>query len=556
MRHERETQSPVREGPYISPRPQVAAQPQAFLRTHSSPSVIDASPKPKLNDTSRDESTTTPSPTSVSGATFSPRTNGCHKSELTPVMSNAAREASVISSPGHLENISVPTAKIFKSSAFDKNSNMTILPRKSNDGAEGIGVGTPPVPIRPISPPSWPVHRQISSSTVHKSQSTKVNATRSTNNNNKFVGPSGHRMRSAFPAPSETHKHPNTQARTQTRTQRSHVRQMKVPLSSSPQRIIPYQPSRDESLAGVGMSSDDENVQSIFLNHHYRNHSTDESHETFDTASSVSIPSIYHASRIRCETHDDSVSGYAEGQPLTYLGGDDDDDDEEEDSYMMVDDEPNEEGADNGAGADLITVGEMQCAAFLPEEKKSSRSSSRSKQETRYMSPEKEREVYQWLQSLEVDKDNNEYVAEAASSKFLRGKMDLDDAALMQPAIPLKNACSLTFEPSNEKTAALSLMQPAIPLNTTSSLTFEPSSEKMTVYDEEIPYSSDSDSEYTYEPKAGCEIVSNTTPPASPKSRPSTGNKEVMGINVNLYRSGKGGKKPANQSTLRSRATR
>jgi hypothetical protein len=34
----------------------------------------------------------------------------------------------------------------------------------------------------------------------------------------------------------------------------------------------------------------------------------------------------------------------------------------------------------------------------------------------------REKRVYQWLKTLEVDKDNNDYVAEAASSKFLTGK--------------------------------------------------------------------------------------------------------------------------------------
>jgi hypothetical protein len=40
------------------------------------------------------------------------------------------------------------------------------------------------------------------------------------------------------------------------------------------------------------------------------------------------------------------------------------------------------------------------------------------------LTPEKERQVYEWLHSLEVEKDNNDFVAEAASSKFLTGKND------------------------------------------------------------------------------------------------------------------------------------
>lgn len=36
----------------------------------------------------------------------------------------------------------------------------------------------------------------------------------------------------------------------------------------------------------------------------------------------------------------------------------------------------------------------------------------------------KEKQVYEWLRTLEVDRDNNEFVAEAASSKFLTGKLD------------------------------------------------------------------------------------------------------------------------------------
>jgi hypothetical protein len=49
------------------------------------------------------------------------------------------------------------------------------------------------------------------------------------------------------------------------------------------------------------------------------------------------------------------------------------------------------------------------------------------------MSPEKEREVFDWLHSLEVDRDNNEFVAEAASSKFLRGKISMEDEYISIP---------------------------------------------------------------------------------------------------------------------------
>ncbi len=597
MRHERETQNsinrvrytspvmrqenqtPVRQGDhneavgaagsintysYMSPRP--PTQPQAFLRTHSSPCVIDASPRPnnlnRLKDTTnisihnREESTTTPSPTSVSGATFSPSKNikGCHKSELTPVISNAARSASVIYSPGQLEEISVPTAGVFKTNRPNNdntpNSNTMILPRKTSDGAGN----RPQVAMRPISPPSLPVHRQAASSMVHTRQSLLVNPNRG-GKNNAFVGTSQFRMRSAFPSPSETPGPGQTV-------------QVPVPVpaprllsSASPQTYIAYQPSRDESLAGVGVLNEDGNVDSIFLNNHaYRshNHSADDSHETLDTASSVSVPSIHHATRLMS----DSVSNYSygggaligHGQPLTFFGDDDEDD---ESSYMVVDEDGDEGNNGEEGTTELITVGEMQCAAFLPEEKPSSSrpsSNSRTKQESRYMSPEKEREVYQWLHSLEVDKDNNEYVAEAASSKFLTGKirMEVDDE--YHNSMNMYNA---------------GLMQPAhahVPLTSTSSLTFEPSDEKKKgriFFDGTIQYSfddseSEDESEYT-DTSSQRDLASNASSnPESPKSRSrkSTGNKEVMGINVNLYRSKGGKKKPANQMTLRSRATR
>ncbi len=550
-----ENQTPVRQGDhnegasmntysYMSPRP--PTQPQAFLRTHSSPCVIDASPKPRnrLKDTTnnREESTTTPSPTSVSGATFSPSNNikGCHKSELTPVISNAARSASVIYSPGQLDEISVPTAGVFKTNPSDSTSNTMILPRKSSDGAED----KPQVAMRPISPPSLPVHRQAASSMVHTRQSLMVNPKRG-GKNNAFVGTSQFRMRSAFPSPSETHGKPLPH---------------NMLSSSEPQRYIAYQPSRDESLVGVGVLNEDGNVDSIFLNNHaYRNHnhSADDSHETLDTASSVSVPSIHHATRLMS----DSVSSYSygggamigHGQPLTFLGDDDEDD---ESSYMMVDEEG--AGANNGeeGATELITVGEMQCAAFLPEEKPSASrptSNVHSKQESRYMSPEKEREVYQWLHSLEVDKDNNEYVAEAASSKFLTGKIQMEVDHDYHNNMNMYNA---------------GLMQPAhthVPLTSTSSLTFEPSDEKKKgriFFDGTIQYSfddsdSEDESEYT-DTSSQRDLASNTSNPESPKSRPrkSNGNKEVMGINVNLYRNKGGKKKPANQMTLRSRATR
>jgi hypothetical protein len=43
------------------------------------------------------------------------------------------------------------------------------------------------------------------------------------------------------------------------------------------------------------------------------------------------------------------------------------------------------------------------------------------------LSSNKEKQFYEWLHMMEVDKDNNEYVAEAVLSKFLTGKLNNED---------------------------------------------------------------------------------------------------------------------------------
>lgn len=528
-------QAQISSASYMSPRP--PSQPRPFLRTHSSPSVIDASPKLKDAKLERRDSNITPSPTSVSGAAFSPRINGKHKSELTPVTSNARKLVSVLYSDGsqnNLEKISVPDSRVFKTSGVDLESsniestldlNMTIRPRKDVNSilVDKNTSQSVPMHLRPISPPSWPIHRTSTSGAEVGTDERYSSPYK--RYSSPFLRQSGHtdeRYSSPYKRYSSPYLRQSPAANSGSQNifldRGNHAGEEPCASgqTSSPRKNIPpYQPSLDERLAGIGMERN--HVDSIFLNPHHHN-SVDHSHETIDTASSASVPSIHLATNLRSETLDS----------LTFHSM-------EEDTVTMGEDISMDDAQPEAANANLFLGG----VAFQPASKeKTSRASSRVNDVSRYMTPEKEREVYEWLHSLEVDKDNNEYVAEAASSKFLTGKMDC--LQMENSNIDMEMDHDLYFHEA-------ALLQPSYDVARTNSLTFEPASYVEPHVEAKKPQT---------KPQSPRPAKKQAAAAPAPAARP-RGNKEVMGINVNLYGHKHADvKKPASRVMLRSRATR
>jgi hypothetical protein len=428
--HQHLNTTPLREqqllpSAYMSPRLPPGAH--SFVRTHSSPSIIDASPKMK-KDQSRDAAIT-PSPTSVSGATFAPTritppghgSGSYHMSELTPVTSNTARESCTIyaASPSHSrinsaleEHLSVPEAKSFKS-AFRTSTNdattrnMMILPRQDSHD-ERL---SKKLALRPISPPSWPQRRSpddaaSASVPVTEPEADQVLLDRSCHS---FVGISEYRMRSVFPSSAENSS----------------------PLARGPENMVPYQPARDSRLASFGIVRDD--AGSIFLNNfHNRSRSgqpTSEGDDMDDT--DLSVPSIHLATELYSSNTTDSYTTISGGEDRGSFMEDESTFTEDESMEIVGNisyEEPKwgcfpQMNIIHRSPKKLLNGFAIKAAAAVDAE---SRPSSR-KKSSRFMTPEKEREVFDWLHSLEVDKDNNEYVAEAASSKFLTGKMDIEE---------------------------------------------------------------------------------------------------------------------------------
>jgi len=189
----------------------------------------------------------------------------------------------------------------------------------------------------------------------------------------------------------------------------------------------PYQPSRNSSLASFGVVSDE--LDDIFLP--MRRHRSSKSKssklrrsngfgdsddedvddsftQVSDSQSSTSFtsfPSIRLGVRIRSSTQDsvttvEGCSTFDDEDSLVF---------QHQDGSLYL-----------GAGG---SVGGGRGGAASAEKKK--------KNHGRRLSSHEEKQVYDWLRGLEVDKDNNEYVAEAASSKFLTGKMNNIDEYTM-----------------------------------------------------------------------------------------------------------------------------
>jgi hypothetical protein len=347
-----------------------------MVRTLSSPSIIDASPKKTMHEVM--DVSTTISPTSVQTGSFSPRVESkssnlqtSNKHDLTPVASNVARSLFV-------EN----NAQVSEKQANRTFSDCQRPPKaKSSDDSTKRMLS-----VRPLSPPTF---YRDSSTDAYKYLSPRS------------ASPASERCESplAFTIPIDRNCHSLLTAEYNLRAA------FASSPYKSPQRAAPYQPSRDDDLAHFGVQ--EESADSIFLAP--RGVLCDESMDQSDSfdETETSIPSIHLAHRLSTQesysTRDSSFS-------------------------MEEGDEVNQE----------MTITEDQEVIIESKFRSSSCPQpvrpSNSVHKSRMLTPEKERQVYEWLHSLEVEKDNNDFVAEAASSKFLTGKNDRDGYLMENPS--------------------------------------------------------------------------------------------------------------------------
>ena len=455
---------------YVSPRPPPSSG-QALVRTHSSPSIIDASPKTKGGmHTTACSAAITPSPTSVFGHAGGPfASRGSHhahahahahsyaaasaSSGLTPIANNRTRARSPYCNPpgsnSKLEALSVPEEQSFKSAFRVRNqagqgqghteSNSRykmILPRQEhhnyNHRAE----------LKPISPPHWPSRTSPDSVAAapppeqrHESPPT----------GSIFVNQGGYRVMRTH----STHRLPSSPGNNEHNHDHDHA-----------ENIAPYEPDRDSRLASYGIVRDD--AGSIFLssppidNRRSGQHTSEADDMMDDT--DISIPSIHLATSLP-SAGNDSYTTIEEEKGDSFM--------EEDESVahrenvmqdlprwgscfpemhmnmvhalspntILRNDRKKQTSKTNAyanANANANAYANANANANPYANANAARSSSRKQSSSRYMSPEKEREVFDWLHSLEIEKDNNEYIAEAASSKFLTGKLGagVDELAL------------------------------------------------------------------------------------------------------------------------------
>lgn len=337
-----------------------------MLRTISSPSIMDASPKQK--DVVISDEYSSISPTSVQLM----MEKSLAKQELTPVTSNVARTLFINDKQDQLtSDRSMPPAYMANQKP------PKAIP--SEDSARRM------LSLRPISPPIFQREISPNSADIRSCLSSRS------------ASPASERCESplAFTIPIDRSCHSLLTAEYNLRAS------FASSPYKSPQKSMPYQPSRDDDLVHFGVQG--ESAQSIFLQPRglLRGDILDES---FSFDEETSIPSIRLAHRLSTQ---ESYS--TRGSSFSF-------EEEEDDVYQDV------THLDHNAG------GKVRCFS-CPQPTRPSNSVHKS----RLLTPEKERQVYEWLHSLEVEKDNNDFVAEAASSKFLTGKHDVDGYLMENP---------------------------------------------------------------------------------------------------------------------------
>jgi len=397
-------QLPATYNSYVSPKP----PPASFVRTHSSPSIMDASPKARTL-----KRIIEPSPNCVIGAsTRIPRAHGDPVGifqPLTPVTSNIAIQDSSVqvnvstntasrtsrNGTSRMEGISVPEANSLKSSLFRSTEgtssnwrNRVIRPR--HDDPDDLQNDADQLQSVSTSEPTW--LQQMSCLAIDQAA-------------DPF---------SQFPE----HRHDSPVQAELPHRSREPLRALGPSIVRAP--MIPYQPERNTRIGSFGIVRDD--VESIFHSQSSQGggQQTSEHHDVDDT--DISIPSIHHASRLYSSTNDS----------LTTISADDVDGLMEDESLIAENvsyEEPQWGCFPNMSMVRAMAPQQLLNSASPVDNSKQKKNNDRASSHngSRYMSPEKEREVFDWLHSLEVDKDNNDYVVEAASSKFLTGKITMED---------------------------------------------------------------------------------------------------------------------------------
>ena len=412
---------------YMSPRPPPT---QAFIRTHSSPSLIDASPKMKVKGPACHVAIT-PSPSSL--GPFAPHPT----SRLTPIASNVnTGEPHTHSHPSGgsnhysmLEDMAVPERRSLKS-AFRTNSqrmllsqaaqgrpNSMILPRHDNIQSNGYQRAE----LRPVSPPSWSSRAPSDDQQEQRHESPLPGAIHLERSCRSLIGSSGHRMPEPLSVPSS-------------------------PVNERGEEMTPYEPERDSRLAAFGIVRDD--ADSIFLSApvdtRRSGQQTSEGDDMIDDTD-LSVPSIHLGTNLQLTNSFATISGEeldssmeSESQSVVQS-------EHTNASYMLPQWgcfpqmniaqvlSPQRLVRGNGIlnsmniNASTATNRNNATSASANANTRTTTSAEKPSSKTsRYMSPEKEREVFDWLHSLEIDKDND-YIAEAASSKFLTGKLVVND---------------------------------------------------------------------------------------------------------------------------------
>lgn len=481
-------QLPAAHNSYMSPKPPPA---YSFVRTHSSPSILDASPKARAL-----KRVIEPSPNCVIGV--STRTSRAHGDPigifqpLTPVTSNIGNQDSSrqintninISASGtsrngtnRMEKISVPQPNALQSSLFRRNTegtpsnfrNRVIRPR--HDGPDDLDNEADQLQSVSINDASW--LQQMSSLAIDQA-SDPFSQFPERRHDSPVQAELLHRSRESLRAlgPSIVRAPENTLSYQPARNVRAPenmisyqpAQHTRAPENMSPnqparntrapENMIPYQPARNTRIGSFGIVRED--VQSIFHSPSSQGggqQTSEQHHDADDT--DISIPSIHHASRLYSTTND-SLTTINSAEYIDGLM-----EDESIISENVSYDEPQW-----GCFPNLSMVRAMSPQRLLSsappvnnntQKKSTDRTSSH--KGSRYMSPEKEREVFDWLHSLEVDKDNNDYVVEAASSKFLTGKINMEDEymVLQESAPELSHHSSYDTKPR----ARLELSRPS-----------------------------------------------------------------------------------------------
>ena len=226
--------------------------------------------------------------------------------------------------------------------------------------------------------------------------------------------------------------------------------------------FMPYQPSRKSSLASFGLVPDD--LDEIFLpskratNKFRRSHKDKVAHVASGGGITISNTNNINNDKVIRKTNssidedeeldDDLLTSFSFSDsqsdltsiPSIRLGAR---------VYSSTQDSMTTlEGVEDEEDDDSILFN----SGLTFQAASSSRNESNTKKK-RCMSSSKEKQVYDWLRNLELEKDNNEYIAEAASSKFLIGRMshnnnDVVNRPTESKVLPLKQMNSMT---NNEK---------------------------------------------------------------------------------------------------------